>query len=141
MYPKVKYTEERKEEIINTYHERASMRGIQRIFGTAPATLSGWLKKSQTPIISHLLPAKPDDILELDEMWTFVQKRENKQWLWLALYRRTKQIVGYYLGDRDIKACQAFKANIAPAYQNLITKSDMWKAYNKTFDSRLHECS
>lgn len=46
MYPKVKYTEERKEEIINTYHERASMRGIQRIFGTAPATLSNWLKKS-----------------------------------------------------------------------------------------------
>ena len=46
MYPKVKYTEERKEEIINTYHERASMRGIQRIFGTAPATLNNWIKKS-----------------------------------------------------------------------------------------------
>ncbi|ECM9835226.1 IS1 family transposase, partial [Salmonella enterica subsp. enterica serovar Typhimurium] len=51
------------------------------------------------PTIQHLLPAKPDDILELDEMWTFVQKRDNKQWLWLALCRRTKQIVGYYIGD------------------------------------------
>ncbi|EDW6057501.1 IS1 family transposase, partial [Salmonella enterica subsp. enterica] len=58
------------------------------------------------PTIQHLLPAKPDDILELDEMWTFVQKRDNKQWLWLALCRRTKQIVGYYIGDRGIKACK-----------------------------------
>ena len=74
-------------------------------------------------------------------MWTFAQKRDNKQWLWLALCRRTKQIVGYYIGDRGIKACKQFSANIAPGYQNLITKSDMWKAYNKTFDPSLHECS
>ncbi|ECY4202785.1 IS1 family transposase, partial [Salmonella enterica subsp. enterica serovar Typhimurium] len=66
---------------------------------------------------------------------------DNKQWLWLALCRRTKQIVGYYIGDRGIKACKQFSANIAPGYQNLITKSDMWKAYNKTFDPSLHECS
>ena len=36
------------EEIINAYHERASMRGIQRIYGTAPATLSNWLKSPDT---------------------------------------------------------------------------------------------
>ena len=45
MNPRVKYTEARKEEIIGAYQERASMRGIQRVFGTAPATLSKWIKK------------------------------------------------------------------------------------------------
>jgi insertion element IS1 protein InsB len=57
-------------------------------------------------------------------MWIFVQKQDNKQWLWLALCRRTRQIVGYYIGDRGIKACKQFRSNIAPGYQNLITKSD-----------------
>lgn len=38
MYPKTKYSQARKEEIINAYYERASMRGIQRIYGKAPAT-------------------------------------------------------------------------------------------------------
>ena len=43
--PKVKYTEEKKQEIIRAYQERSSMRGIKRIYGTARETLSGWLKK------------------------------------------------------------------------------------------------
>lgn len=44
--PKVKYTEEKRQEIIKVYQERASMRGIKRIYGTARETLSGWLKKT-----------------------------------------------------------------------------------------------
>jgi hypothetical protein len=28
-----------------------------------------------------LLPAEPDDILEYDEMWSFVAFRKNKRWL------------------------------------------------------------
>lgn len=74
-------------------------------------------------------------------MWTYVQKRDNKQWLWLALCRRTRQIVGYFIGSRGIKACRQFKANLAPAYQHLNTKSDMWKAYKKVFNKKSHESS
>ena len=45
--PKIKYSEEQKELIINTYLERGSLRGMQRLFGVAPATLTGWIKKSK----------------------------------------------------------------------------------------------
>ena len=45
--PKIKYTEEQKELIINTYLERGSLRGMQRLFGVAPETLMGWIKKSK----------------------------------------------------------------------------------------------
>ena len=44
--PEVKYSAERKEEILQAYHERASLRGIHRIFGVARQTVSGWLKKN-----------------------------------------------------------------------------------------------
>ena len=47
LIPKVKYTEERKQLIIDTYLERGSLRGMQRLFGVAPETLMGWIKKSE----------------------------------------------------------------------------------------------
>jgi transposase-like protein len=43
--PKRGYSKAKKEEILAAYHERPSMRGIQRIFGVSPQTLATWLKK------------------------------------------------------------------------------------------------
>jgi transposase-like protein len=43
------YTEERREEIIKSYQERSSMRGITRTFGVARNTVKDWLKKSSQP--------------------------------------------------------------------------------------------
>lgn len=40
------YTEERKAEIIKAYQERASLRGVGRIYGVAKQTLSNWIKKN-----------------------------------------------------------------------------------------------
>ena len=48
--PQHSYTEAQKEQIIAAYHERPSMRGIQRIFGVSPQTLASWLKKKTKPI-------------------------------------------------------------------------------------------
>ena len=38
--PRKKYSPERKEELIKSYYDRGSMRGISRIFGVSPLTLS-----------------------------------------------------------------------------------------------------
>jgi transposase-like protein len=40
------YDPARKEEILRAYHERASLRGLSRIFGVSPNTVTRWLKKS-----------------------------------------------------------------------------------------------
>jgi len=36
-------------------------------------------------------------------MWSFVGNKNNKQWLWLAIDIETKEIVGFYLGERGEK--------------------------------------
>ena len=36
-------------------------------------------------------------------MWSFVGNKNNKQWLWLAIDIETKEIVGFYLGERGVK--------------------------------------
>ncbi|MDF2576817.1 MAG: hypothetical protein K0S74_301 [Chlamydiales bacterium] len=43
--PKIKYSEDRKEEILHAYQERSSLRGLKRVFGVAPLTVLRWLKK------------------------------------------------------------------------------------------------
>ncbi len=37
---------------------------------------------------------------ELDEMWSFVGKNKNPQWLWHAIDRLTGQILAYVFGRR-----------------------------------------
>ena len=41
------YPEERKAEILAAYHERGSMRAMERIFGVNRNTVLAWLKKSR----------------------------------------------------------------------------------------------
>ena len=75
--PKRGYTEEQKEQILAAYSERSSMRGIQRTFGVSRPTLVSWLKKEEnSPKLEEtLLPAEPEDVLETDEMLSFVPKK------------------------------------------------------------------
>ena len=45
---------------------------MQRLFGVAPETLMGWIKKVKIRKLSdELLDADPTDVLELDELWNF----------------------------------------------------------------------
>ena len=50
--PEEKYPAERREEILRAYHERSSLRGLERTFGVTRQTVSSWLKKKQKS--SHL---------------------------------------------------------------------------------------
>ena len=43
--PEIKYSPERKDEILRAYHERSSLRGLERTFGVARQTVAKWLKK------------------------------------------------------------------------------------------------
>ena len=45
-------------------------------------------------------------VVQCDEMWSFVGHQGNKQWVWLALDLRTREIVGVYVGDRSREGAQ-----------------------------------
>lgn len=76
--PTVRYTPERKAEILRAYHERSSLRGLERTFGVARQTVAKWLKEKaeNLPTLPPLADAQPDDVLELDELWSFVGSKK-----------------------------------------------------------------
>lgn len=87
-----------------------------------------------------LLAAQPGDVLELDEVWSFVHKKANKSWLWIGLCRRTRQVVAYAVGGRGVETCHKLRKSIPPAYAHAHTVSDFWQAYPKVFGSA-HRCA
>ena len=48
LHPTQVYSEERKEEILRSYKERASLRGTRRVYGVAVSTILRWLEKKRT---------------------------------------------------------------------------------------------
>ncbi len=81
------------------------------------------------PFVSSLLPAKVGDVVEYDEIWTFVGSKSNHQWLWIAFCRRTKQVVAYHFGNRDKKSFLEFYLKVPIEYANCLSTSDGLHAY------------
>ena len=61
--------------------------------------------------------------VEADEMASFVQKKENKQWIWLAMDARTRQIIAFYVGDRSRKSFKKLWAMIPKAYRQQLLEA------------------
>ena len=81
-----------------------------------------------------------DDVLELDEAWSFVRKRVNTRWLWTLLLRRTRHIIAFVLGDHRERTCRRLWRRIPPAFRQCVSYSDFWKAYAAVFPKATHRC-
>jgi IS1 family transposase len=75
--------------------------------------------------------------LECDELWSFVANKKNKVWIWLALDRETREIVGYAVGDRSRETAQKLWESLPAVYrQCAVSYTDFWEAYEKVFPSK-----
>ena len=97
--------------------------------------------ESLPPLSDTLLPAQKGDVLELDELWSFVGSKTNARWVWIALCRQTRQVVAYFVGDRSADSARALRERIPPEYLCRATRSDFWLAYEEVFPKRTHRCT
>ncbi len=141
--PKQAYSETEQQTVLRACLERCSLRGVERIFSIARQTVAQWIKahvQHAPDFRDTLLPATPNDVLELDEMWSFVRKKEDPRWLWTAMCRRTRQIVAFVIGDRSKATCLRLWKSIPKKYQHCYIFSDFWAAYQHVFPAETHHC-
>ena len=86
-----------------------------------------------------MVAAEANDVLELDERWTYVRRKVDQCWLWLALCCRTRQIVADTLGDRDAGAATDLCCSLKSGYEQVRSVSDLWPVYDEVFDPDLHQ--
>lgn len=82
--------------------------------------------------------AEVDDVLELDELWSFVRSTQQVRWLWMALCRRTRQVVAYVLGDRSERTCRRLWERIPEDYRLSLCFTDFWEAYRSVLPEDQH---
>ena len=77
--------------------------------------------------------------VEADEMSSFVQKMENKQWIWLAMDVKTRQIIAFHVGERSRKSAKKLWTKIPVAYRQQATfYTDQYVVYEGVIPAAQH---
>jgi len=139
--PKEPHSEETQEQVLKAAQERVSLRRIERIFDVCRQTVAKWIKAylKQLPVVADtLLLYEVGDVLEIDELWSFVLNKEQKRWVWIALCRRTRQIVAFYIGKRDANSARQLEQRIPYPYTLCPMYTDQYQAYEGVLPQPLH---
>src|SRR5216684_323193 len=75
---------------------------------------------------------------ELDEMWSYVGKKDKPRWLWHAIDHHSGQVLAYVFGRRKDEVFLKLKALLEPFG---ITRyyTDHWGAYTRHLDPDAHQ--
>jgi len=77
--------------------------------------------------------------VQLDEMWSFVQNKRDKAWIWIALNPANRQIIGLHIGKRSKADAQQLWESIPPYFREQVSFfSDYWQAYQAVFEPETH---
>ncbi len=142
LHAQPRYDERMRTQVKRAVLERLSLRGIERLFGLSRRTIASWIEgwaEHLPPLETTLVAAQAEDVLELDDVWSFVLRKANQRWVWVALCRRTRQIVAYFIGDRTETSCLQLWRRIPRAYTRCHSFSDFWDAYQRVFATDRHQ--
>jgi insertion element IS1 protein InsB len=128
--------------------ERISLRGIGRAVGVSLTWLLHFMVERFAACPDHLHvqpPVRPTAVVirqleaEADEMWSFVGKKANNQWLWIAMDAKTRQVIAFYVGDRSRKSGEQLWAKIPAVYQQQATfYTDCYEVYKGVIPPAQH---
>lgn len=72
---------------------------------------------------------------------SFVDRKGNQQWIWLAMDRKTREIMGVYIGDHSRQGARGLWNSLPFVYrQCAICYTDFW-AFYETFPGKMAEAS
>jgi IS1 family transposase len=141
-------SDETRELIERLLLERLSLRGICRAVGVGLKWLLGFIVTCFEDLPDHLnvQPIKTNaDVMiqrlevEADEMASFVQKKANKQWIWLAMDAKTRQIIAFHVGGRSRKSARQLWGKIPKTYRRYaIFHTDQYVVYKGVIPAAQH---
>ena len=118
--PKERYTAEQK---------RTILRWLEQLVDSLPS------------LLETLLPPQAEDVLELDELVSFVGEKWFKRWLWTAMCRRTRQIVAYAIGDRSETTARKLWQALPDSYRTCPIYTDAYDVYPRIVPPQQHRAA
>ena len=122
--------------------EKIPLAGIARVLKLSESWLQGYVNQCYKVVPRQVqVTPKPKAALrvQMDELWSFVDDKGNKQWVWLALDVVTREIVGCHIGDRSKDSALALWQSMPGVYrQCAVIYTDHWEAYKAVLPSNRH---
>jgi len=146
-------TDEEKAKTKKLLLERISLLGICRVMDVSLTWLLTFIIDlySQTPDDigvkiyegeqkeGVMIRALEDMETEADEMWSFVGSKKNKQWIWIAIDAKTRQIIAFHVGDRSRSSAEELWKKVPDVYKrNSVFYTDDWDAYKGVIPEKQH---
>ncbi len=85
-----------------------------------------------------IIPFDKVNEAEIDEMWSFVQKKKNQRWLWYAIDHNTRKILAYAFGKRTDEVFLLLKELFEP-FGIAMHYTDNWGSYTKHIANENHK--
>jgi IS1 family transposase/transposase-like protein len=128
--------------------EKISLHGICRAIGISIRWLMDFIATcfAALPEHLHVQPAASSRgvllgclEVEADELWSFVQKKTNPNWVWIAMDKQTRQIITFHVGDRSGHSAQPLWAKIPVVYRERATVyPEQYVAYTGVIPAARH---
>ena len=123
--------------------EKIPLAGIARVLKVSERWLQTYVNIKYENISQKVeVEPKPKGRLtvQMDELWSFVDDKNNKQWVWLAIDAKTREIVGCYIGDHSAQSAQKLWDSLPGVYrQCAVCYTDFWSAYQVVLPSKRHK--
>jgi IS1 family transposase len=119
-------TEEQRALIERLLLERISLCGICLAVGVGLQWLLQFMGTRFQEASAHLYVEPPGSApavilqrlkAELDELWSFVGKKANRHWVWIAMDATTRQVIAFPVGDRSGQSARALWEKVPAIYQ------------------------
>ena len=130
--------------------ERMSLRGICRLIGVSLSWMLNFAVQTwseapddlgvQPKLLRMRSPSKLQVIgLQLDEMWSFVQNKKRKAWIWVVFEPESRQVLAFHIGGRGIKSMKKLWKKIPYRLRsNCYFETDDWEAYRSILPNDRH---
>lgn len=123
--------------------EKIPLAGIARVLKLSESWLQGYVNQCYEEVPREVkVTPKPKSGLrvQMDELWSFVDDKGNKHWVWLALDVDTREIVGCHIGDRSAESALALWQSMPGVYrQCALIYTDYWEAYEAVLPRKRHQ--
>lgn len=122
--------------------ERLPLAGISRVADVSESWLQSYVNDvyEDIPREAVVTPkVKGKLTVQMDELWSFVDDKGNKQWVWLAMDAATREIIGCHVGDRSRVSAVALWQSLPSVYRQCAkVYTDCWEAYETVIPSKRH---
>ena len=114
----------------------SGIRDTARVLRVSATTVMRVISQRAKNLPLDRLPSRVADV-ELDEMWSFVEKKKNQCWLWLAYSPKHRQILAFSLGRRTDESLRNLLLKLSAAQ---ITRfyTDNWESYQNLIPCYRH---